>query len=312
MNIETQIEKKGHSSGLMNPSHKSDLKVSVITPVYNGEKYLDDLLYSVMKQDYPNFEHIVLDDGSTDNTTKILKKYETKYQLKWISKENEGQTVTLNKSLNMIEGDLVVWINADDILFDNQVIKNIVIFFKKYSNIDVAYGHMAIIDPTNTLIKIQHAPPGLNFNSLLRGHYAACICYRKNILKKYPFDPKYNFIMDYEQCLRMAKNGIKFGFVNKIILGYRKHPETKSIAKKIEQEKEIDKFLDSYGKNMQTFVFFRKLYDYAVIELFNLLGIVMVLKIRFIPDQINLTCPVKVNPSLIKAILNQVIPFRQI
>src|SRR5213080_4739493 len=76
--------------------------VSVITPSYNRADYLPETIESVLSQDYPNFEYIVLDDGSTDNTCEVLERYS--HQLKWETHPNMGETLTVNKGLKMARG----------------------------------------------------------------------------------------------------------------------------------------------------------------------------------------------------------------
>lgn len=74
------------------------LKISILTPSYNQGKYIEENILSVMNQNYPNFEHIIIDGGSTDNTDEILRKYP---HLKWVSEKDEGQSDALNKGLAM-------------------------------------------------------------------------------------------------------------------------------------------------------------------------------------------------------------------
>ena len=120
--------------------------VSIITPVYNGERFLEDLIVSVMNQDYPRIEHIVIDDGSKDSSAEILRSFQNRYNLRLVSKPNEGQTKTLNRAIDMVQGDIVFWINADDAIFEKDVISKVVKFFQENPSVDVAYGDMAIMD----------------------------------------------------------------------------------------------------------------------------------------------------------------------
>jgi glycosyltransferase involved in cell wall biosynthesis len=87
------------------------LIISVITPSYNSAKFLENAVQSVLLQGYPDFEHIIVDAGSTDGTLEILKKYD---HLKWVSEPDEGQSDAMNKGFRMSSGDIVVYLNADD------------------------------------------------------------------------------------------------------------------------------------------------------------------------------------------------------
>src|SRR5438309_1875932 len=85
--------------------------ISILTPSFNQGKYVEQTIVSVLEQNYPRFEHIVIDGGSTDNTVSILKRYP---HLKWVSERDRGQGDALNKGLRIASGDLVGWVNSDD------------------------------------------------------------------------------------------------------------------------------------------------------------------------------------------------------
>ncbi len=89
-------------------------KISVITAVYNGEEYIEKCLQSVMNQTYKNFEHIVMDGGSTDKTIEIVKKYEKLYNVKLYSKKDNGMYDAIANGFDVASGDIFCWLNADD------------------------------------------------------------------------------------------------------------------------------------------------------------------------------------------------------
>ena len=100
--------------------------VSVITPCYNGEKYVNDFLKSVLNQSYSNIELIFVDDGSTDDTKSIVESYREKflikgYQLIYIYQENKGQASAINKGLKLFKGKYLMWIDSDDIMLPSNV-----------------------------------------------------------------------------------------------------------------------------------------------------------------------------------------------
>ncbi len=86
-------------------------KISVITPSFNQGVFIEDAVRSVLEQGYPNFEHIIIDNCSTDGTIEILKKYD---HLIWISEPDEGQSDALNKGFNLASGDIIGWLNVDE------------------------------------------------------------------------------------------------------------------------------------------------------------------------------------------------------
>ncbi|MCL0090193.1 glycosyltransferase [Dehalococcoidia bacterium] len=88
--------------------------VSIVTPVYNGEKYVEETIQSIVNQTYDNIEHIVIDGGSTDGTLDILRKYECTYNMIWLSESDNGMYDAINKGFNLSKGEIMAWINADD------------------------------------------------------------------------------------------------------------------------------------------------------------------------------------------------------
>ena len=94
-------------------------KVSVIIPAYNSEKYVSRMLESVLNQTYSNVECIIIDDGSTDNTYKIIQQYKEKFDkkgkvLKLLNQENKGQAAALNLGLKQVTGEYLIWADSDD------------------------------------------------------------------------------------------------------------------------------------------------------------------------------------------------------
>src|SRR5580765_5132910 len=93
--------------------------VTVVTPAYNQADFLRDTIESVLSQDYPNIEYVVLDDGSTDDTPKILAEYGDRFV--WESQKNMGQTPTINKGWAMTSGEIITWLNSDDTYLEGAV-----------------------------------------------------------------------------------------------------------------------------------------------------------------------------------------------
>src|SRR4051794_29425295 len=109
-------------------------KISVITPSFNQAPFLEETILSIINQDYPNLEYIVIDGGSTDKSVDIIRKYEEKITF-WVSEKDNGQSEAINKGFEKATGDIVCWINSDDILLPHALIK-VANFFYTNSKVD--------------------------------------------------------------------------------------------------------------------------------------------------------------------------------
>jgi glycosyltransferase involved in cell wall biosynthesis len=124
------------------------MKVSIITVTYNSEKYLKDCIDSVVRQQYADIEYIIVDGGSSDNTINIIKSYGNKIS-RWISEQDGGMYDAINKGIGLATGDVIGWLNSDDMLFDDQTISDIVKSFNE-KKVDSVYGDLVYVDPTET------------------------------------------------------------------------------------------------------------------------------------------------------------------
>jgi glycosyltransferase involved in cell wall biosynthesis len=113
---------------------------SIITPSYNQGQYIEAMIRSILMQDYPNFEHIIIDGGSTDGTLDILKRYEGRYRMRWISEPDAGQAHGIEKGVQMCQGDIVSWLNTDDLYLSLSVLSQVAACFKRYPDAHVVCG----------------------------------------------------------------------------------------------------------------------------------------------------------------------------
>ena len=93
---------------------KEHPRITIVTVCYNSEKYLEDCIQSVRNQTYDNVEHIIVDGKSADHTVDIIKKFNGKYNMKWVSEPDQGMYDAIYKGFNMATGDIYAWLNSDD------------------------------------------------------------------------------------------------------------------------------------------------------------------------------------------------------
>jgi glycosyltransferase involved in cell wall biosynthesis len=184
----------------------SDLPlVSIITPVYNGAVYIEELILSVQEQDYPNIEHIIIDDGSQDDgaTVAILKRYP---HLRWWSRENRGQYATMNEGLKMANGEFFCFVSADDLVIQGAV-RRVVESMQQHPEYDGIAGLTQFIDGTGAPypIKFPFQTAPIRYYVYF-SHIAHCSIYlkRARVLElNLFFEPSIRHVSDYDWILRV-------------------------------------------------------------------------------------------------------------
>lgn len=207
--------------------------VSIVTPLYNQEDFVEETILSVLAQSYKPIEYIVVNDGSTDRSREILEKF--KHQIKIVDQNNSGQSSALNKGWAVSSGLYIGYLSADDIL-NPTCIEQLVNVLSHHSDIVCAYPDCDLISEKSTILKKGIARPFdlkalvieqecyIGPGALWRADAHRAIGGWKTELKLAP---------DREYWMRLAKFG-KFHFLTKSLAGYRLHP--KSISYKTTSE----------------------------------------------------------------------------
>jgi GT2 family glycosyltransferase len=211
---------------------------SVITPTLNQGKYLEQCIRSVMAQNYPAFEHIVVDGGSTDETLDILKRFS---HIKWISGKDSGQSDALNKALRMAKGDVIAWLNSDDYYLPD-AFKSVQAALNLRPDAVVVVGNTLLHHQNTSLITMSNNRP-LDFEDLIRywddwiPPTQPSVFFRAEAAREIleagpngetgPLDTSLHYAMDYDLWLRIAKKH-RFYFIPKTLVVYRMHGASKS------------------------------------------------------------------------------------
>ena len=201
--------------------------VSIVTPSFNMEGYLPRTIESVLSQDYPNIEYIVMDGGSTDRTLEILKSYGDR--LKYFSEPDKGPSDAVHKGFQRAHGDIFAWLGADDLYLPGAVRTGAEALIAR-PEIDVIYGEGYWIDETDAVISryptLPFDPKDLEWDCFIC-QPASFI--RASAYRRCGLDPDVNFSFDYDLWIRMAKQGIRFEMIPRYLAGSRMHQGAKTI-----------------------------------------------------------------------------------
>ena len=216
-------------------------KISLITPTFNQSQFIKQTIQSVLTQQYPNLEYIVMDGGSTDGTKEILNRYST--HLKWYSEKDRGQSHALNKALKMLSGDIIGYVNSDDYLLPG-ALKKTADFFVKNDDAYWVTGKCRIVDENEDEVrKIVTAYKNmflkyfrnLNTNLIVQFISQPATFWRRAVLEKIGyFDEKLYYNMDYDYWLRMWQK-YKLYFIDSYLASYRIHKNSKAMMSPVKQ-----------------------------------------------------------------------------
>jgi glycosyltransferase involved in cell wall biosynthesis len=205
--------------------------VSIITPSFNQCQYLEATIQSVLAQDYPNIEYLVIDGASTDGSQEIIKKYQKKLAY-WVSEKDKGQTDAINKGFSKAKGQIFAWLNSDDLYYPNAV-SEAVESLTHHPQVGLVYGELDFIDEQNRLIGKFNARQ-TDLKRLRNGYIhipQPAAFFRADLWKQVgPLDPSFFFAMDYDLWVRLARvSQIKY-LPGKIWAKFRLHPSGKTVS----------------------------------------------------------------------------------
>lgn len=229
--------------------------VSIVTPSYNQAPFLEQTIRSVLDQDYPSLEYIVVDGASTDASVDIIKKYSDRLAW-WVSEKDKGQGEAINKGLARAKGEIIAWINSDDYYLPN-AISSAVNVFEQNPDVVLVYGDMLAVDQngetTNVLRYKQYSLEDLLCFQII-GQPA--VFFRRDVYEKVGgLDISFHFMLDHHLWIRIAEQG-KILHVPQLWAAARYHPQAKNRLKPVEFGIEAFHILDwmrSDRKLSQTF-----------------------------------------------------------
>jgi len=208
-------------------------RITIVTPSFNQANYLPETIESILNQNYPNLEYIIIDGGSTDGTVDIIKKYESHLSY-WVSERDKGQSDAIMKGFAKSSGELFTWVNSDDVLFPG-CLNRIARCCQRKKDSDIITGNVVYIDSDGKITRFIRVPPPKRF-FFYRGVWyaqAPVIFFRSKLFRKVGgLNLKYHLCMDLDIWTRMMNANAQVAHVKEYMGGYRWHKQAKSVVAK--------------------------------------------------------------------------------
>jgi hypothetical protein len=206
-------------------------KISIVTPSFGQGKFIERTILSILDQQYPNLEYFVQDGGSMDGTLAILEKYQSALS-GWVSEKDGGQSHAINQGFARTSGDVMGWLNSDDLLLPD-TLKKIADFFNRYPEVDVVYGDRLLIDEDDMEIG-RWIMPSHDNEILSWVDYVPqeTLFWRRRIWDRVGghVDESYKFAMDWDLLVRFREAGATFSHIPEFFGAFRIHEQQKTSA----------------------------------------------------------------------------------
>lgn len=211
------------------------IKISIVTVCYNSANTIKETIDSVLSQDYPNIEYIIVDGASTDGTQRIVQSYESRIS-NFVSEKDFGLYDAMNKGISLATGDIVGIINSDDIYSDTSIISTIVSSFQE-NNVDVVYGDLIYFKSGAPSIPLRYYKGGVF--SLKRVQYGLMpphptFFIKRSVYQRYgTFDTQYTLSADFDLILRfLGVHKVPFKYIPKVLVKMRTGGKSTSSLKR--------------------------------------------------------------------------------
>lgn len=213
------------------PLHRTYPRLSIVTPSYNQGQFIEETIRSVLLQNYPNLEFIIMDGGSTDGTVEILKKYES-WLTYWVSEPDRGQSHALNKGIERATGEWIGWQNSDDVYLE-QAFWYFWSKWKVKKQADVIFGNCYEINEYSDYIGRKYFVPFsrfvLKYHGLVIQNQSAF--FKRELMLSHPLNEIYHYGLDFDFFLSIGLffPHYNFVFVTKFLSSYRRHAQAKTV-----------------------------------------------------------------------------------
>jgi len=204
------------------------MKISIITPSFNQETFIEETIRSVQEQNHDDIEHIVVDGGSTDGTLAVLQRSS---RLRWISEKDSGQSEAINKGFRMATGEIVAWLNSDD-WYEKNVLGDVARYFADHPDCMILYGDVTYVDKGGKRL-YTIAGGTLSYDRLVASPDSVrqpSTFWRRHLITEHGgVDQSLHLVMDLDLFLRIGR-GHRFHYLPRNISYYRCYDENKSLS----------------------------------------------------------------------------------
>lgn len=233
------------------------MKFSVVTPSYNQGIFIERTLESVHRQRDSGIEieHVVFDGGSHDQTVSILEKWGDR--IRWVSEKDKGQTDAVNKGIRATDGEIIAWLNSDDVYYPD-AFRKVADFFEAHPEVDVVYGRADHIDLDDQAFE-DYPSESWDFDRLKETCFICqpALFIRRRVIEAHGLlNEKLQYCMDYEYWLRLGKAGVIFGYLEEKLAGSRLYEDNKTLGSRVKVHREInDMFREKFGRVPDRWIF---------------------------------------------------------
>jgi len=236
--------------------------ITIVTPSFNQGKYIERTIQSVLRQNYPDLEYIVIDGGSTDETLSILKRYEGR--LRWTSEKDSGQSEAINKGFRLAKGEIVAWLNSDDTYLPG-ALEKVGRYFAAYPDVMMVYGEGYMIDENDAIkSRFPFTEPKFDLWKLI--YFGDYILQQSTFFRQSIFDSiemlgeSLHYTMDWDLFIRIGKR-FRVDYIPEYFGCIREHGEAKTSTGGSKRFEEIKGIVRKHGVMRYPLAFFNYAWD---------------------------------------------------
>jgi len=222
--------------------------VTIVTPSYNQGAFIKATIQSVLEQDYPNIEYLIIDGGSTDETLTILRRQSSR--VRWTSEPDDGQGDAIRKGFGLAHGEILAWLNADDVYLPGAV-GHAVAALRKSPSVPLVYGNAEEIDREGAPVRPSNQVQAFDLDRLIND--LDFIVQPATFFRREPYfavgglDPGLTYCMDYDLWIRLAQVG-GASFIPEVLAQVRVYPQTKTESGGPARLDEIESMIRRHGR----------------------------------------------------------------